>query len=73
MGTSNVTLYALWDTPTTLYVNVNDTGSTCADATTNACPTIQDAITKAESLQQFGGHHRGRSRYLQRGRLVIDQ
>lgn len=50
MGTSNVTLYALWDTPTTLYVNVNDTGSTCADATTNACPTIQDAITEAESL-----------------------
>ena len=28
----------------------SETGSTCADATTNACPTIQDAITKAESL-----------------------
>jgi predicted outer membrane repeat protein len=50
MASSNVTLYALWDTPTTLYVNASEGGSTCADATTNACPTIQDAINKAESL-----------------------
>jgi uncharacterized repeat protein (TIGR02543 family) len=50
MGTANVTLYALWDTPTTLYVNASDNGSTCADATTNACPTIQDAINIAQSL-----------------------
>jgi len=50
MASSNVTLYALWDTPSTLYVNASEGGSTCADATTNACPTIQDAINKAESL-----------------------
>jgi predicted outer membrane repeat protein len=50
MASSSVTLYALWDTPTTLYVNATDHGSTCADATTNACPTIQDAINNAESL-----------------------
>ena len=57
MASSSVTLYALWDTPTTLYVNATDHGSTCADATTNACPTIQDAINNARESQQFGGHH----------------
>ena len=51
MASSNVTLYALWDTPTTLYVNASKGGITCADATTNACPTIQDAINIAQSLQ----------------------
>ena len=51
MASSSVTLYALWDTPTTLYVNATDHGSTCADATTNACPDhVQDAINNAESL-----------------------
>jgi hypothetical protein len=50
MGSADVTLYALWDTPTTLYVNENENGTTCANDTTNACPTIQDAINQAQTL-----------------------
>jgi hypothetical protein len=35
--------------PVTLYVNGSATGSSCLDDAANACPTIQDAITVAET------------------------
>ena len=49
MGTANITLYALWDITRTLYVNGNDNGIACTDQA-QACPTIQSAINKAESM-----------------------
>jgi hypothetical protein len=49
MGMTNLALYAVWDTPVTLYVNSGETGTTCLDASPDACPTIQGAITKAET------------------------
>lgn len=48
-GSERATTPNLGDPTANLYVAPEATGTTCLDSATNACPTIQDAITVAET------------------------
>jgi uncharacterized repeat protein (TIGR02543 family) len=49
MPAGDVTLYALWNAPVTLYVDESGTTLTCLGEGTQACPTLADAIAVAQS------------------------